>query len=108
MLGTTTGTLTALNSTVVVPVDDADHFAVQLAGTWVGTVAFEATIDGTNWVSVAWTNSTSTSHTTGVVSTTTNGIFFHEMIFAPQFRVRFSAYTSGTATVTAFTSRIAK
>lgn len=108
MLGTTTGTLTELNSTVVVPVDDADHFAVQLSGTWVGTVAFEATIDGTNWVSVAWTNSTSTSHITGVVSATTNGIFFHEMIFAPQFRVRFSAYTSGTATVTAFTSRIAK
>ena len=108
MLGTTVGTLTALNSTVVVPVDDADHFAVQLSGTWVGTVSFEATIDGTNWVSAAWINSTSTSNTTGVVSATANGIFFHETVFAPQFRVRFSAYTSGTATVTAFTSRIAK
>ena len=108
MLGITTGTLTALDTTVVVPVDDADHFAVQLTGTWVGTVAFEATINGTNWVSVAWTNSTSTSHVTGVVSTTANGIFFHEIIFAPQFRVRFSSYTSGTATVTAFTTRIAK
>ena len=108
MLGITTGTLTALDTTVVVPVDDADHFAVQLTGTWVGTVSFEATINGTDWVSVAWTNSTSTSHITGIVSTTANGIFFHEMIFAPKFRVRFSSYTSGTATVTAFTSRIAK
>ena len=105
MLGKTAGTLTALNSTVVVPVDDADHFAVQLSGTWAGTVSFEATINGTNWVETAWYDTTTAN---GAVSTIANGIYFHQTVFAPQFRVRFSAYTSGTVTVTAFTSRIAK
>ncbi len=107
MLGTTTGTLTALNGTVEFAIDDADHFSVQLTGTWVGTVSFEATIDGTNWVSVAWINSSSTSKTTAVISTTANGVFYHD-VFSTKFRVKMTSYTSGTVTVTGFSSRISK
>lgn len=108
MLGTTTGNIGALNAALAVAVEDTNYFTVQLNGTWAGTISFEATVDGTNWVSLALVNSSSTALTTGVVSTVGNGIFFHPSAFANQFRVRFSAYTSGTASVTFLTTRISK
>lgn len=108
MLGRITGTIGALNAAVTVGVEDVDYFAVQFTGTWAGTITFECTVDGTNWVSLACVNSTSVALTTAVVSTTTNGLFFHPGAFASSFRVRMSAYTSGTATVNFLTTRISK
>jgi len=108
MLGNTTGTLGVLNATVSSTIDDADHFSVQLTGTWAGTVTFEVSNDGTNWVSVGLVNSTSVALTTAVVSTTANGLFFRVHKFTPLFRVRMSAYTSGTANVNIYSTRISK
>lgn len=70
---------------------------LQVTGTWVGTVTFEASNDNTNWASAAVVNGTTASL---VTTSTTPGTFY----FAAQaryFRARVSAYTSGTVTGTA-------
>ena len=108
MLGNSTGTLGALNATVASAIEDADRFSVQFTGTWAGTVTFEVSNNNVDWFSVGLVNSTSVALTTAVVSTTANGLFFSVATFSPFFRVRMSAYTSGTATVNIFTSRTAK
>lgn len=70
---------------------------VQVTGTFSGTLQFEMTIDGTNFVAVQTTNVN-----TGVVATTTTGtgIFRFDVVGALVVRVRATAFTSGTATVT--------
>jgi hypothetical protein len=107
MLGITTGTLGALNDTVEFLVDDADYFAVQLVGSLIGTTSFEATINGTNWVALSLISTAGTAKTTGAISTTSNGIFYVEPFFN-KIRVKATAYTSGTTTVTGFARRISK
>lgn len=70
---------------------------VQVTGTFSGTLQFEMTIDGTNFVAVQTTNVN-----TGSVATTTTGtgIFKFDVVGALVVRVRATAFTSGTATVT--------
>jgi len=70
---------------------------VQVTGTFSGTLQFEMTIDGTNFVAVQATNVN-----TGAVATTTTGtgIFKFDVVGALVVRVRATAWTSGTATVT--------
>ena len=94
-----TGTLGALNATLVVNTETADNILVQTTGTWVGTITPEISLNGTDWVATGVKSSTSTSLTTVVTSWTANGI--HELIATgvSLFRLRMSAYTSGTATV---------
>jgi len=69
----------------------------QITGTWVGTLTFELSIDGTNFVAVQAQNVT-----TAVIATTTtaNGIFKFDAVGALVVRVRATAWTSGDATVT--------
>lgn len=68
--------------------------SLQITGTFVGTLQFEQTIDGT-WTT--WSVLPNGSAST-VTSTTAPG-FWTGSVTAQQVRVRFSAYTSGTATV---------
>lgn len=72
---------------------------VQITGTWVGTLTFQGSNNGTDWVSVAAQN---VGNTTSAASATTtaNGIFFIPVCFR-FFRVRMTARTSGTAVATA-------
>lgn len=70
--------------------------AVQLSGTWTGTVSFESQLDGTNWVAV---NVVPSNGTTLVTTATGNGVWYATVIGA-QFRARFSTATSGTVVVT--------
>lgn len=69
----------------------------QVTGTYSGTLSFEMSIDGTNFVAVQTTNVN-----TGAVATTATGtgIYRFDVVGALVVRVRASAYTSGTATVT--------
>jgi hypothetical protein len=70
---------------------------VQVTGTFSATLSFEMSIDGTNFVSVLATNVNSG----GIATTTTaTGIYKFDVVGALVVRVRASAYTSGTATVT--------
>lgn len=70
---------------------------VQLTGTFSGTLQFEMTIDGTNFVAVQATNVNTGSVATTATST---GIFRFDVVGALVVRVRSTAWTSGTATVT--------
>ena len=70
---------------------------LQVTGTFSGTVTFEASLDGSNWVSRSGIdgsgNKSSTATTTGIYQFNIDGIKY--------FRARISAYTSGSITVVA-------
>lgn len=66
--------------------------AVQVSGTFVGTVSFEASVDGTNFVAIQGTKK---SDGTTATSTTTAGLFEFRVNGVNKFRLNVSAYTSG-------------
>lgn len=92
-----TGNITALNGSVGDTFDAINYqsVAIQLAGTFSATVSFEVSNDGTNWVTKTIVNSTA-----GAASTATSPSIFSGDIGARYFRVRASAFTSGTIQVT--------
>lgn len=67
--------------------------AVQLTGTWAGTVTFEGTIDGVTWVAL---NLVPTNSSTAASTATTTGIWMGNVAGLEAVRARFSAVTSGT------------
>jgi hypothetical protein len=96
-----TGSASANNTDLAsVACDQFRSVCFSITGTWVGTVTFQVSLDGTNWVSLACLNSASPS---GVfaISTTNNAIFAASLAGYQFFRLRFTAYTSGTASVIA-------
>lgn len=70
---------------------------VQVAGSFTGTLTFEATIDGSNWVAVQVTNANSG---TAVTTTTTTGLFRGAAVGLSGFRVIGSSWSANSATVT--------
>lgn len=70
---------------------------VQVTGTWTGTLQFEVTIDGTNFVGIIATNVTSGAEN---ATTSANGIYKFDVVGVLAARVRSTAWSSGTATVT--------
>jgi hypothetical protein len=69
---------------------------LQISGTFVGTVTFEATQDNINWVAILGQNLNSGAQTT---NTTSPGMFGFPVNGLKQVRARVSAYTSGNITV---------
>ena len=94
------GSLTALNQAVTMNVNGQSTFSVQLTGPFTGTVTFEATLDGTNWIAV-----TAAAVGTGTLASTASavGLYRGNIASSAQFRVRCSAFTSGTIVVSART-----
>ena len=90
----TTGTLGVLDAEVGYDADAAVAF--QLTGTWSATVAFEASLDDTNWFPILVTP---VGSTISVLTATTNGIYQVETGGFFTVRARASAYTSGTVNV---------
>lgn len=71
--------------------------AMQVSGTFVGTVTFEATVDGTNWVAMRCVNLG-----TGDIATTATAPGIYQLQDAHglhKVRARISAYTSGSISV---------
>lgn len=68
--------------------------SVQLTGAWVGTVQFETSNDGATWVGCALVTSASTSAAATVAAA--GNALLHGPVPGRYFRVRCSAYTSGT------------
>ncbi len=91
------GNLTALNSTVSITTSGKYTIGGTIAGTWVGSIVAEGTVDGTNWFTVRTANKS----TNDIINTyTINDSFeFYSVAGCTQVRLRMSAYTSGTATV---------
>lgn len=92
---TATITFTANAQTFSLVMQGAKSASVVLTGTWTGTVVFEVSVDGTNWVGC---DVYSEAGESWVQSTTTNGSWWFEALGAINaVRVRTTAWTSGTA-----------
>lgn len=106
MAGTTNSGLTFqailqnLNDALTVPTLNVGVVGFQLAGTWTGTVTFEATIDGTNWISV---NADPVPTGAAATTATAGGIYQVPCAGFSQVRARFSTATSGSITCSANT-----
>lgn len=94
----TTGTLAALSAVVVTASSSQGIVAIQLTGTWVGTITFQGTEDplGVTAPSTSWFNVNGVASVSGLQLTnvTANG----------QFRVNAGGYTAVRAIMTVFTS----
>lgn len=94
----TNGTIAANDTSVTLAYREFFNggVGVQVSGTFSGTLQFEMTIDGTNFVAIQATNVNTGAL---VTTTTTTGIFKFDAVGALVVRVRSTAWTSGTATV---------
>ena len=83
----------------VMEVKGLANMAMQVTGTFSGTITFEATVDNTNWVSIQVVNIAD-----GTVSTTATaaGIYQCGVAGLTKVRARVSAWASGTITVRGF------
>lgn len=68
----------------------------QLLGTWTGTVTFQGTVDGTNYVAIQATNLNTGSAST---TATANGLYRVDATGLTDFRCNFTTPTSGTVLV---------
>lgn len=69
---------------------------IQVSGTWVGTIQFEATVDGTNWFSIQGFDNLGNP---AITNSTVNGQWRFNVAGIQEIRVRVSAYTSGSINV---------
>ena len=96
---TTNGTISALNGAVTLAWREFYNggVGVQVTGTFSGTLTFQMTIDGTNWVNV---QATDVSTNTAATTTTTTGIRFFNVVGAQSVRVTATVWSSGSAVCT--------
>lgn len=89
----------ALNADLVPSTDVSGYrwFALHVQGTFVGTLTFQGSNDGLDWRSIA-TQATSNPSNAFGSSATGQGIYVGPIHGFKYFRVRMTAYTSGTAT----------
>lgn len=91
-----TQNLSLLNAEAIADLNGHCVATFDIRGTFVATIAFEATIDGTNFFAVPVINQATQAMTTVV---TAAGAFFCGVTGFRRIRARVSAYTSGTAVV---------
>lgn len=97
---TASGSLTAVEQAVTLTLQGRAGAAALITGTWVATLAFEGSVDGTTWIGIE-TYAPSTASESVQSTTTVNGTFqFMSRAGFQQVRARVSAYTSGTLVVT--------
>ncbi len=70
---------------------------IYISGSWSGTLQFEGSPDGTNWVGAR--AFPKPSNAVSQYSTTANGVWVFSTAGANMFRVRASAWSTGTATI---------
>jgi hypothetical protein len=99
-----TGSASTLNADLF-SVDCSAYRSInfQITGTWVGTIAFQVSNDNTNWNSLGL-STTSGATTTGTTATVNNS-YFGTLGGFNYVRARFTAYTSGTASVVGYLLR---
>lgn len=93
---------TADQAATVLGLPSPGEWAVQLAGTWSGTVTFEATVNNSNWVSFELNPTTDLSDTTSslTATATANGVWTGATRGVSGVRARFSTASSGTVEMT--------
>ncbi len=97
----TTASLVAVGQARTATLNGAATTTVYISGTWVGTVQFEATTDGTTYYAV---NAVPVISGTAVTSTTANGQWIISSGGYANIQARVSAYTSGTVVIALRTS----
>lgn len=102
------GTITAADGYVEAVVEDSDTVAIQVYGTWVGTLGFDSSVVADQWADQAVKASSQTTATTLVTTTTGNGVFLVDTKSVSEIRVYADAWTSGTANVRIRASRSSK
>ena len=90
------GTLAAAAQTVALSLNGQSAGTASITGTWVGTITFEGTIDGTNYFSI---NAVSASTSAPQTTTIANGLYRITPGGLTQIRVNMSSFTSGTASI---------
>lgn len=93
----TGGSIVAAQDSVFLDVSGWGTAAVQIAGTFTGTISFEVSVDGYTFVACSVTPPGST---TSVTSATAAGVWAGSVAGMRVFRARASAWTNGAATVT--------
>lgn len=93
-----TGSAAVVNADVVASTDVSLYrwVSLQILGTWVGTITFQGSNDGTNWVSVGLMG-VGNGASPAATSASSNSIWAGP-INTKFFRARMTSYTSGTAT----------
>ena len=99
---TATGTLAAAAQTVALSLSSATTGGMgaataQITGTWVGTITFEGTTDGANWVPI---NGVYAGQSMPGSTVTANGLVRLTPAGLASIRLNMTAWTSGTATIT--------
>jgi hypothetical protein len=94
------GTMAALNATVPMSINGVAGVAIDLRGTFVATVTFQGSIDGTNFFSLVAIPQSSTQNTALVSTATAQGAWLANCAGMVQVRCIATAYTSGTITAT--------
>ena len=105
MRSTATGVTTLQSAAVATgngtafSVDGCRSAMFQITGTFSGTIVFEATVDGANWVTYALSD-ISTAARTHATSQTTAGIYMaDDLAGLMAIRARVSVWASGSITV---------
>lgn len=105
-----TGSITVLNasptsgagtagSAVALSLSGASGWACDLRGTFVATVTFQGTIDGTNWFTIAVLPAGGTVNVASVTTATAVGAWWGNATGLQQVRATATAFTSGSVTV---------
>ncbi len=97
-VGQITGTLGALNAAVEADTSISNTVVVAVTGTFNLTLAFEGTLDGTNWLPLPAMNHSNRAMYTALAATVAAMYTLPTMGLA-KIRVRASAYTSGSAAI---------
>ena len=95
--------IAALNANLVLPTTGLASLSFAIAGTWVGTLAFQQSLDG-----IVWNTLSVLDNTAGIIvtQTTVNGNFIATVSTHRFNRVIATAWTSGTATLVYYGSSI--
>lgn len=92
------GTLSGGTPTLELDVAGMASCAIDLRGTWTGTVSFQATIDGATWFNANVASGGSALNFTIIATTTVNGAWVMPCSGYKAVRVNFTTPTSGTPT----------
>jgi hypothetical protein len=93
----TSKTLTLVtNASFMSDVSGYSSLAIQISGTWTGTITFEGSINGGDFVAI---NGIAINGTAIVSSTTANGIFRFNVASLIKVQVRFSTATTGNPAI---------
>ena len=77
---------------------NSGSIAIQITGTWVGTITFKSTVDNSTYTDLRVVSAADTT-SAGVTTTTANGTWQGTITGFSKVRIVFTAFTSGTAVV---------